>query len=213
MRICSLYQLGLVAGLVFTTLLAGSPRTWAVENLVKVPIGSDVKPFALTDYQGKKWSSQEFAKSQAVVLVFLGTQCPLAKLYADRINKLEVDYKSSGITFLAVNPNVHDSSEMMAAFARKHKLEIPFLKDLSELIGDIWEDSINISTGRGGRSQSRSLDSQRRPLATISQLAALPLGRAWVFASGATPVLIQTQPWMTSPNAPDITQSIKQHAN
>ncbi len=91
--------------------------------------------------------------------------------------------------------------------------EIPFLKDLSELIGDIWEDSINISTGRGGRSQSRSLDSQRRPLATISQLAALPLGRAWVFASGATPVLIQTQPWMTSPNAPDITQSIKQHAN
>lgn len=91
--------------------------------------------------------------------------------------------------------------------------EIPFLKDLSELIGDIWEDSINISTGRGGTNQSRSLDSQRRPLATVSQLAALPLGRAWVFASGATPVLIQTQPWMNSPQAAQITRSIKNNSN
>lgn len=94
-----------------------------------VPIGSSIKPFELTDYRGKQWSSQQFTQSKAIALVFLGTQCPLAKLYADRINKLEVEYAESGVTFLAVNPNVQDSLEMMAAFARKHQLEIPYLKD------------------------------------------------------------------------------------
>jgi peroxiredoxin len=133
-----LFSVSLVAAIA-TLFGSGLVRLNAADNESLVPIGTTIKPFELTDYQGKKWNSQEFASSKAVALVFLGTQCPLAKLYADRINKLESEFHKKGVAFLAVNPNVQDSLEMMSAFARKHGLEIPFLKDpdqgLAEAVG------------------------------------------------------------------------------
>ena len=101
----------------------------AAETIPSVSIGSKIAGFELTDYQGKKWNSSQVQATHGVALVFLGTQCPLAKIYTARINQLENEFKKSGIVFLAVSPNVQDSLEMMASFARKHKLEMPFLKD------------------------------------------------------------------------------------
>lgn len=105
----------------------------------KVPMGSAIDDFELMDFRGKNWSSHEFSKAPAVVLIFLGTECPLAKFYAVRANKIELEYKEAGVVFLAINPNVQDSLEMMAAFARKHEMEMPFLKDpaqeLSNAVG------------------------------------------------------------------------------
>lgn len=98
----------------------------------KVPIGTKVEAFELMDFRGRSYSSQEFAKAPAMALVFLGTECPLAKLYALRVNQLEAEYRDSGVIFLAVDSNVQDSLEMMSSFARRHNLEIPFLKDPSQ---------------------------------------------------------------------------------
>lgn len=95
----------------------------------RVAIGSKVDAFELMDFRGRTYRSDEFASAPAIALVFLGTECPLAKLYAVRINELEAEFKSAGVVFLAVNPNVQDSLEMMAAFSRKHDLDMPFLKD------------------------------------------------------------------------------------
>lgn len=101
----------------------------AADDATKTLIGSKIAKFELTDYQGRKWSSDELLGAKGTVVVFLGTQCPLAKIYSARVNQLEAEFKKSGISFVAVSPNVQDSLEMMAAFARKHKLEMPFLKD------------------------------------------------------------------------------------
>ncbi|MFO0940268.1 MAG: redoxin domain-containing protein [Pirellulales bacterium] len=101
----------------------------AADGAAKAAIGSKIAGFELTDYRGRKWNSDELRGSRGTVFVFLGTQCPLAKIYSSRINQLEAEFNKSGISFVAVSPNVQDSLEMMAAFARKHKLEIPFLKD------------------------------------------------------------------------------------
>ncbi len=92
-------------------------------------IGTKIGSFALSDFRGREFRSEEFASAPAIALVFLGTECPLAKMYALRINQLEEAYKDSGVAFLAINPNVQDSLEMMASFARRHHLEMPFLKD------------------------------------------------------------------------------------
>jgi hypothetical protein len=35
----------------------------------------------------------------------------------------------------------------------------------------------------------------------VSDLAALPIGRAVVFASGTRPILVQTEPWYSGPHA------------
>jgi len=100
--------------------------------LEKVAIGAKLESFELMDFRGRTVRSDEFTNAPALAIVFLGTECPLAKLYALRINQLEEQYRESGVVFLAVDPNVQDSLEMMSAFARRHNMEIPFLKDPSQ---------------------------------------------------------------------------------
>lgn len=105
-------------------------RVLAAEVETSVAIGTHIESFELTDFRGRTYRSEEFKEAPAVAIVFLGTQCPLAKLYAARVRELQEQYEAAGVVFLAVDPNVQDSLEMMAAFARKQKLEeIPFLKD------------------------------------------------------------------------------------
>jgi len=61
------------------------------------------------------------------VVVFLGVECPLSKLYANRLNDWQDRYPS--VRFLAVDANRHDSAEEVAAFAEEFKLRVPFVKD------------------------------------------------------------------------------------
>ncbi len=95
-------------------------------------IGSKVDGFSLTDYQGKEWKLEEFQSKKAVVFAFVGTQCPLAKLYSAKLVELEKRYRDQGIAFVAVDSNVQDSLAEMAAHARKFGFEFAFLKDPSQ---------------------------------------------------------------------------------
>jgi len=90
-----------------------------------------------TDFQGKDWTWSELAGEKGTVVVFLGTQCPLAKLYTPRIEELSTKYAKSGIRFVAVDPNVQDSLAEMGAHARKHQLTIPFIKDPDQSLADL----------------------------------------------------------------------------
>ncbi|MFM2218161.1 MAG: hypothetical protein RL240_2479, partial [Planctomycetota bacterium] len=90
-----------------------------------------------TDFQGKDWAWSELAGEKGTVVVFLGTQCPLAKLYTPRIEELSTKYAKSGIRFVAVDPNVQDSLAEMGAHARKHQLTIPFIKDPDQSLADL----------------------------------------------------------------------------
>ena len=78
--------------------------------------------------------------------------------------------------------------------------EPEFLRNLSELIGMHWVDSTQISSSSQGRSYSTSKASQQRPIATVSDLQALPQGRAWVFASGAVATLVRLIPFWQQPD-------------
>ncbi|MGB3376006.1 MAG: conjugal transfer protein, partial [Microbacterium sp.] len=66
-----------------------------------------------------------------------------------------------------------------------------------------------VSTGRGGRGVSSQLHRER--ILDVSDLGALPKGRAIVLASGSPPTLIRTQPWMTGPHADAVRASIAAH--
>lgn len=76
--------------------------------------------------------------------------------------------------------------------------ERDFLSQLSDLIGTWWDDSIQYSTSSSGRSMSRSVASQQKPIATVADLASLPPHRAWIFASGAIPALVRLIPFWES---------------
>ncbi len=86
--------------------------------------------------------------------------------------------------------------------------EAGFLEDLSRLIGDF--DTMSRSASYGSyHSVSRQLSRER--ILDVADLAALPKGRAVVFASGSRPTLIETLPWMAGPHAGAVQASIRAH--
>lgn len=86
----------------------------------------------LVDYRGKTWTLDEFAEQKILVIAFLGTECPLARLYSLTIQDLSRTYASRGVAFLAIDSNLQDSLEKMAAFARRQDFELPFAKDVGQ---------------------------------------------------------------------------------
>lgn len=87
--------------------------------------------------------------------------------------------------------------------------EPEFLNELSQMIGDYERRTTSTSVGRDSR--STSYQRQRERTVDISELAALPRGRAVVFASGAPATLVETLPWMNGPHADAVRASIAAH--
>jgi peroxiredoxin/mono/diheme cytochrome c family protein len=99
-------------------------------------LGRQVADFTLADYRGKEVSLAEFKDSKAVVLAFLGVECPLARAYAPRLTELAKEFADKGVTFLIVNANRQDSLSELAQFARHFSLELPLLKDPNQQVAD-----------------------------------------------------------------------------
>ncbi len=101
-----------------------------------VPLGTKVADFALRDFRGQSHDSAAEAKDKIVVLAFLGTECPLCKLYTSRLNELAKAYEGKGVVFWGLDPNRQDAITEIASFARVHEIEFPILKDLNQTIAD-----------------------------------------------------------------------------
>jgi len=97
-----------------------------------------IADFALSDFRGKEHSLKTPA-GKAYVVAFLGTECPLAKLYATRLNQLRAEFLEQGVVVVGVNSNSHDSITELAAFANRHKLSFPMLKDPGNKIADLFK--------------------------------------------------------------------------
>ena len=63
------------------------------------------------------------------VVCFLGVECPLANLYAPRLNRLATEFKDRGVRFVGINSNLQDSMPELAAYVKKHELVFPMVKD------------------------------------------------------------------------------------
>jgi peroxiredoxin len=100
-------------------------------------VGRKVAPFVLKDYRGKEHSLAALLREKkAVAIVFLGTECPLAKLYGPRMQALSKEFEAKGVAFIGIDSNRQDAVVEMDAFARQQGLTIPILKDLSNRVAD-----------------------------------------------------------------------------
>jgi peroxiredoxin len=101
------------------------------------PAPRKVAPFALPDaVSGKTWSWNDHKGARAVVVVFLGTECPINNGYAARLAELHANYKCDAVPFIAINSNHHDTPVKIAAHARKYGLTFPVLKDAGNVVAD-----------------------------------------------------------------------------
>ncbi|MEZ2373407.1 type IV secretory system conjugative DNA transfer family protein [Arthrobacter sp. RCC_34] len=75
-----------------------------------------------------------------------------------------------------------------------------FLRQVSSTLGEYRYDTMNISTGER-KSVSMSPEGGKESIWSVSDLAAMPIGRAIVKRAGAPAVLIKTVRWMDTPHA------------
>lgn len=92
-------------------------------------VGQPVGDFRLPSAYGAERSLSDEAAAEAVVVVFLGVECPLAKLYGPRLAELAADYADQGVAVIGINANRQDTLTELAAYGRRSGIEFPLLKD------------------------------------------------------------------------------------
>jgi peroxiredoxin len=128
----------LVVGSVF--LLAGLR---AAENIPALPLGASAPDFTLPGVDGRDWTLKDFSGAKVLVVLFTCNHCPTAQYYEERVKQIVTDYKSKGVSLVAIMPNdpnsvrldelgwtdLNDSFAEMKIRAKDHQFNFPYLYD------------------------------------------------------------------------------------
>jgi peroxiredoxin len=114
---------------------------WAAICLILLPSASQaaetvISEFELQDYLGAEHKLSDWQDKPIEVVTFLGTECPLAKLYGSRLAEMAKEYEADGVQFVGINSNQQDTLREIAHYAEKHKIEFPLLKDSAHMVAD-----------------------------------------------------------------------------
>jgi peroxiredoxin len=94
-----------------------------------------IADFTLKATDGTAWTLDK-QKSKAIVVAFIGTQCPVNNAYVPRLVELEKTYRDKGVQFVAINSNEHDSRDAIANHAKKYDLTFPVLRDEKHVVAN-----------------------------------------------------------------------------
>src|ERR1051325_2982576 len=108
----------------------------SIANLAADPPSKAIASFKLNDITGKPWSLDDCKDKKAIVVAFIGTQCPVNNAYMPRLVELEKTYRDKGVQFVAINANEHDTPAAIAAHAKKFGLTFPVLRDDKQLVAN-----------------------------------------------------------------------------
>lgn len=99
-------------------------------------VGRAIEDFALPGCCGETAGLADYAEHELVVVAFLGAECPLARLYAPRLQQLCDEFAPRGVAFIGIDSNEQDTPEKMAEFARQYGVKFPLLKDADQAVAD-----------------------------------------------------------------------------
>ena len=124
--------LGLLAAMLLVCQSQGQDRNDPDEQVARVT------QFRLDATDGSKISLAANKDYRLTVVCFLGTECPLAKLYAPRLAALAKEYSDRSVRFIGVNSNQQDSMLELSQFAAEQKIEFTCVKDYDNVVADLW---------------------------------------------------------------------------
>jgi thiol-disulfide isomerase/thioredoxin len=127
----SLLLVLLVASPVLVSSLAGKAPDRTKPKIV--PAFKLVDPRSDTPIDMSKWKDDK-----AIVVVFLGTECPLSNEYLPELARLYKNYAGKGVRFLGINANRQDTPARVAAHARKHEVPFAVVKDPGNKVADLF---------------------------------------------------------------------------
>ncbi len=122
--------------LLFALVLGITSNVVAAEKATAV--GRTIDDFSAQDFRGKPHSMNDFADHKLLVVAFLGTECPQARLYGRRLQELADEFADRGVAFLGVDSNRQDSITEIAHYARVYGVRFPILKDAGNVVADLF---------------------------------------------------------------------------
>ncbi|MFG0286768.1 MAG: redoxin domain-containing protein [Rhodopirellula sp. JB044] len=124
-----------ILALVFTA--AGSTPGMQRANADTSLPSVELPDFELKDPRGLSLTNDDVREDgNCLVVAFLGTECPLAKLYAQTLADLHDEFHPRQVSFVAVMSNRQDSLEEIATFERRSGLPFSIGKDLRNRLAD-----------------------------------------------------------------------------
>jgi peroxiredoxin len=111
---------------------------WLSRLAIAAPemVGARIEDFTLPDCHGQPFRLGDIRDRPVIVVVFLGVDCPLAKLYAPRLAEMARRYERQGVGFIGIDSNQHDSLSALAAYGKQHRIGFPLLRDPGNAIAD-----------------------------------------------------------------------------
>jgi peroxiredoxin len=97
-----------------------------------------ISDFTLKDYLGTEHKLSEWQDKPIIVVAFLGTECPLAKLYGTRLNEIASEYEPDGVQFIGINSNQQDTLREIGHYVDQQKIKFPMLKDSAHAVADLF---------------------------------------------------------------------------
>jgi peroxiredoxin len=98
--------------------------------------GGDSFAFSTKSLVDQSIEVRETDEKRITVVCFLGAECPVARLYGPRLQKLSEQLASEGVSFIGVGSNIHDSVDDLKEFANLTGIQFPIIKDFENRIAD-----------------------------------------------------------------------------
>lgn len=127
----------MIASVVITVACLSSPSD-AAQTIAPPAIGATVPGFVLKDIHRRSVAIDQFKDKRAFVVVFVGTECPLANLYVPTLVEMHKEYAKRGVQFLLINSNEQDKFVEVSAHAQERDVPFPVLKDFEHDAADAF---------------------------------------------------------------------------
>ncbi len=105
-------------------------------------IGTTVDNFSLPDLNGETKSLNDLRGKNGTVVVWLSAQCPVVKLYNERIKAISEEFKANGINFVGINSNSTESVDWLKSNAAEVGYKFPVLIDKDNVVADKFGASV-----------------------------------------------------------------------
>ncbi|MBT6155998.1 MAG: redoxin domain-containing protein [Planctomycetaceae bacterium] len=110
--------------------------TKAAVKKKKSVIGRHMPNFIRPSSAGKEVALSDFGDAKLVVVIFMGTECPIGNAYVPDLVALQQRYPDKQVQVIGINSVLSDSAGTVARYVKEFKIDFPVLIDNDQTIAD-----------------------------------------------------------------------------
>jgi peroxiredoxin len=108
--------------------------------LNQASIAADIAKIKSTQLQPVHGPAQSWDDTASLhVFYFLGAECPVARLYATRIQSLAEKLKSNDVRFIGISSNLQDSKADLQKLAKELEIHFPIIRDHDQALARLFQ--------------------------------------------------------------------------